>query len=300
MHERRGGRHLVTAFVAGGLSATCSTLIFQPLDLVKTRMQVRALAAPLCLATATVQGGTATLGMFSTFINVVQRENFSGLWRGTSPSLQRCIPGIGVYFTSLHFLKSAIGKTDKNVTALEALSIGATARSFTACCSIPITVVKTRFESGRYQYRGVVNALANIAQTEGAKGLFRGLSATLARDAPFSGLYLLFYTQAKQLAMRATHTDTLAPPVLFSCGIAAGLLASITTQPADVVKTSVQLQAADSGLRRTVLAICQRTGIRGLFVGILPRVTRRTLMAAFTWSFYEQIVLLVENRLDHF
>jgi solute carrier family 25 protein 38 len=85
VHDTRKGGSLVTSFLAGASSATCSTLMFQPLDLVKTRMQVRALAAPLCLATATVQGGPATLGMFSTFVNVVQRENISGLWRGTSP-----------------------------------------------------------------------------------------------------------------------------------------------------------------------------------------------------------------------
>jgi hypothetical protein len=85
MQEKREGRRLVTAFTAGGLSATCSTLMFQPLDLVKTRMQMRALAAPLCLATATVQGGAASVGMVGTFVHVVQRENITGLWRGTSP-----------------------------------------------------------------------------------------------------------------------------------------------------------------------------------------------------------------------
>jgi solute carrier family 25 protein 38 len=80
----------------------------------------------------------------------------------------------------------------------------------------------------------------------------------------------------------------------------AGLLASITTQPADVVKTSVQLKAADTGLVQAAYSICQKTGFRGMFAGILPRVTRRTLMAAFTWSFYEQIVMLIENRSDRF
>jgi hypothetical protein len=49
VHDTRKGGSLVTSFLAGASSATCSTLMFQPLDLVKTRMQVRALAAPLCL-----------------------------------------------------------------------------------------------------------------------------------------------------------------------------------------------------------------------------------------------------------
>jgi hypothetical protein len=84
--------------------------------------------------------------MVSTFVHVVQKENFTGLWRGTSPSLQRSIPGIGLYFTSLTFLKSQLGKSDKDLAPLEALSIGVTARSFTAACSTPLTIVKTRFE----------------------------------------------------------------------------------------------------------------------------------------------------------
>lgn len=261
-------------------------------------MQVQALAAPLCLATATVQGPGAT-GMFSTLVHVVQRENISGLWRGTSPSLQRSIPGIGVYFTSLHLLKTALGKTDGDISALQALAIGATARSFTACTFIPFTVVKTRFESGRFQYHSVINALTRIGQTEGVKGLFSGLSATLVRDAPFSGIYLLCYTQSKQMAMRATKSDHLSPPVTFACGVTAGLLASITTQPADVIKTSIQVRSSSSVLQ-AVFDVFRRNGVRGMFVGILPRATRKTLMAAFTWSFYEQIVLLVENGLDRF
>ena len=53
------------------------------------------------------------------------------------------------------FLSFYCRKTDKELTALEALSIGATARSFTACCFIPITVVKTRFEVGLC-YQGIL------------------------------------------------------------------------------------------------------------------------------------------------
>ena len=33
----------------------------------------------------------------------------------------------------------------------------------------------------------------------------------------------------------------------------------------------------------------QNEGVRGLFHGMMPRMLRRTFMAAFTWAFYEEV-----------
>ena len=45
--------------------------------------------------------------------------------------------------------------------------------------------------------RGLVLTFANVARKEGAGGLFSGLGNTVARDAPFSGLNLLLFTQTR-------------------------------------------------------------------------------------------------------
>jgi hypothetical protein len=62
---------------------------------------------------------------------------------------------------------------------------------------------------------------------------------TLVRDAPYSGLYLMFYTQLKQNAtttliqihpaLDVKDNGYLASLTHFSCGITAGLLASLVS-----------------------------------------------------------------------
>lgn len=59
-------------------------------------------------------------------------------------SITRVIPGVGLYFSSLHWLKHAFDLEE--LTAIQAVCLGITARSMSGALLIPITVVKTRFE----------------------------------------------------------------------------------------------------------------------------------------------------------
>ncbi|XP_042555411.1 mitochondrial glycine transporter [Dipodomys spectabilis] len=271
----------IKAFLCGSLSGTCSALLLQPLDLLKTRLQT-----PPQLA----HPGCRRAGMLAVCVDVVRAERLRGLWRGLAPSVLRCVPGVGIYFCALHSLERRLRGPP---SPLQALLLGASARSLAGLCTLPVTVVKTRFESGQFGYRSVPAALRSIHRAEGGRGLFRGLTATLLRDAPFSGIYLMFYRQTRGLALRVTgrRDAAPAPAVNFGCGLVAGALASLATQPADVVKTHVQLRPGrPQGVRQAAALILKAHGLRGFFHGAVPRVLRRTLMAALAWAVYEELM----------
>ena len=121
-------------------------------------------------------------------------------------------------------------------------------------------------------------------------GLFSGLVPTLLRDAPFSGLYLMFYTQAKK-QMRHVHSiDQTSPLVHFSCGILSGCFASIITQPADVIKTRMQVrQATNVHLRDVVRRIYEVSHdivsfTQLMFVIASLTISRDETVVLFSWS----------------
>ncbi|CAH2329489.1 mitochondrial glycine transporter [Pelobates cultripes] len=269
---------VLKAFVCGSLSGTCSTLLFQPLDLLKTRLQT------LPPATAGRRPG-----MFKLFLNIIQNENIFGLWKGLLPSFLRCIPGVGLYFSTLYAAKQHFFPK-QGPSPIESVLLGAGSRTVAGVCMLPFTVVKTRYESGKFGYRSVYGALNNIYKTEGPRGLFTGLTATLLRDAPFSGIYLMFYTQAKKIVQHEID-PAFSSLQNFGCGIMAGIMASVATQPADVIKTHMQLSHEKNRWTGQVAThIFRNHGVTGFFRGGFPRALRRTFMAAMAWTVYEQMM----------
>ncbi|KAL4240286.1 hypothetical protein ACF0H5_001080 [Mactra antiquata] len=267
---------VIKSFLAGSLSGTCSTLLFQPLDLVKTRVQ-----------SSINVSGARPAGMVTIVTNVVQQDKVIGLWRGLAPSISRCVPGIGIYFSTIHYLKGTFEHSKK---PLEAMLIGGTARSVAVVTMLPFTVLKTRYESGEFHYKNMYRGLRLIYTSEGMKGLFSGIAPTLLRDVPFSGLYYMFYTQLKQLSILDSVPDSRLPMLHFTCGVTAGIMASMITQPADVLKTHMQLYPQRyRHLGHAMKFVYQRDGIEGFWRGIIPRTIRRTLMAAFAWTVYEEV-----------
>lgn len=83
-------------------------------------------------------------------------------------------------------------------TFYQNLMLGFSARASVGTILLPMTVVKARYESGKYQYKTVSDGLRTIWRLEGARGLFSGCAATILRDAPYSGIYLMFYSQGKE------------------------------------------------------------------------------------------------------
>ena len=263
---------LITSFLAGSLSGACSTVLLQPFDLIKTRIQ----QSPHSSVWAQTR-------------LVAQTEGPLGLWRGVTPSLWRTVPGVGLYFTSVHLLTGLLSDVGQQLSPLQSLGVGFLARVIAGTVLTPLTLIKTRWEAGGAQFAykgaGLVGAIKTILRLEGGRGLVAGLVPTILRDAPYSALYLMFYNKLKAVTAGEEPSGSLTH---FSCGLLAGALATLLVQPADVVKTELQLRQERVGHWRVIRQIYSDRAVGGFFVGLGPRVVRKSLMSALAWSVYER------------
>ena len=77
----------------------------------------------------------------------------------------------------------------------------------------------------------------------------------------------------------------------FVCGLIAGVLASLTTHPADVIKTQLQLYPTHYlGTLDCVKSVYRTYGMQGFMVGFIPRCLRRTLVTAMSWTIFEEFM----------
>lgn len=294
-------------FTAGLCSGLTSSILLQPADLLKTRVQ---------------QSQQSLLPTLKAILS--SPHPIRGLWRGTLPSALRTGFGSALYFTSLNALRQAVAQANTPIVLAGSTSItsssalpklsnsanlatGAVARVAAGFVMMPVTVLKVRYESDFYAYRSLLGAGRDIVRTEGIRGLFAGFGATAARDAPYAGLYVLFYEQLKRrlasTSTKGTNSDETplagvsSSSINFVSGASAAGLATAITNPFDAVKTRLQLMPAKYGnmLRATRLMI-HEDGMRSLFGGLGLRMARKALSSALAWTVYEELILRAERR----
>jgi solute carrier family 25, member 38 len=194
--------HPTFHFASGLVSGISSAVLLQPADLLKTRVQQSRSSSLLPVLRSILSSA----------------HPIASLWRGTVPSALRTGFGSALYFTSLSSLRQivanrtairngALGLTPVStmtpgsrassvlpkLSNTENLLTGASARVFAGLVLMPVTVIKVRYESDFYNYKSILSAARSIYSTEGLKGFFSGFGATAVRDAPYAGLYVLFY-----------------------------------------------------------------------------------------------------------
>jgi solute carrier family 25 protein 38 len=172
---------------------------------------------------------------------------------------------------------------------------------------MPLTVIKVRFESNMYSYTSVASAAVDIRRRDGFRGFFAGFGATAIRDAPYAGMYVLFYEMLKTrlgtVAASASHsashtggdqhrmTAAMASSVNFSSGILAGAACSAISNPFDAVKTRIQLQPRQyRNVWQAGSKMVTEEGLRSLLDGLVLRMSRKALSSALAWTVYEELI----------
>ncbi|GMM34911.1 Hem25 protein [Saccharomycopsis crataegensis] len=308
--------HLMAGFI-GGLT---SAVTLQPFDLLKTRVQQSQTNSQL-------QSSSSKVAAKSLRTIIKEMPSLRNLWTGTLPSVLRTSIGSSLYLTSLNIsrnylaerkaanlsdsrdLKSSTSKLPK-LAMYENLISGAAMRSLVGILTMPITVIKTRYESSLYNYTSLNQAARDIFRDHRFKGFFLGCGSTIVRDAPYAGLYVLMYEQLKVMIPKALKIDEGSQEnkpngtmkgnqgidyysimVNSMSAMTAASTATLITTPFDTIKTRIQIepQYYRNFFHASKLILTQE-GVLVLFRGAGLRLVRKTLSAGIAWGVYEELL----------
>ena len=225
----------------------------------------------------------------STFLLLVRNDGIRVLWSGLAPSLAMAVPSTALYFIVYEDFKQRIEGYDNALIPYAPLIAGIAGRSLTVAAVAPLELVRTvamykggmtvkpapdsipvdasgpgrppsaasvapKPSSSAWNL-GIVSALKDEVAVGGVRSLWRGLSPTLWRDVPFSGIYWLSYERGKDAILRFLMDERGAPLLgrsspsfeqtfvaTFLSGMAAGSVAAAVTTPFDVIKTRRQVR----------------------------------------------------------
>ncbi|KAJ7170155.1 mitochondrial carrier domain-containing protein, partial [Mycena filopes] len=282
----QGFLHSAYSFVQGGIAGGIGATIVYPIDMGSMQNQ-----------RSTVVGQMLYKNSLDCAKKIMRNEGFLGFYRGLGPQLIGVAPEKAIKLTVNDIIRGRA--TDPETGRIKLgweLIAGGTAGGCQVVFTNPLEIVKIRLQvqgeaakAEGFAPKGAVHIIRQL----GVLGLYKGASACLLRDIPFSAIYFPTYGHLKKDLFNEGYNGKQLSFVelLASAGIA-GMPAAYLTTPADVVKTRLQVEARKGqtnykGLTDAFVQIYREEGFRALFKGGPARIVRSSPQFAFTLMSYE-------------
>ncbi|XP_065066193.1 mitochondrial dicarboxylate carrier-like [Rhopilema esculentum] len=266
----------------GGFAGSGAVLFTHPLDLLKVHLQTQQ---------------KATEGLVAMGVKVYKNEGFLGLYNGVSASILRQMTYTTVRFGFYEIASSKLleGRDDP-LPFYQKFAIGCVSGFIGGIFGNPADMVNVRMQNDmkiapelRRNYKHAVDGLYRVAAEEGVSAWMAGVTMTATRGLLMTMGQVAVYDQAKQMLMSTGYFGDTVPTHLAS-SVIAGTIATMVTQPFDVLKT--RLMNAAPGQYKSVLACVTETakvGPIGFYKGFIPAWVRLGPQTILTWLFLEQL-----------
>ncbi|KXS19822.1 mitochondrial substrate carrier family protein [Gonapodya prolifera JEL478] len=188
---------------------------------------------------------------------------------------------------------TAVGVMYRDALPWERFFFGGTACMAAALVTNPIDVCKVRMQlqGESRRYKGLIRGIPVIWREEGVRGLYRGLTAALLREASYSTLRMGLYDYIRHRFVQTQGKPEALWKKLLAGGFS-GAVGSAIFNPFDLVKVRMQSYRPDGTLlyRNTwdaLTSIVRTAGLRGLYQGTGPNVQRAMLLTGTQLPSYD-------------
>lgn len=266
----------IQPFWIGGLSGALATLVIQPIDTVKVRIQLVSEGAHLAKE-------KVSTSPFDIAKRLYAKEGFRTFYQGLDSALLRqatyATARLGIYKKCVDHFKAKGNK--KEISFGEKVISSLVAGFLGSLIGNPMDLILVRCQADgllppeqRRNYKNAIDALIRICREEGVLALWRGGAPTVLRAMSVNLGTLAPFDEVKDRINKWTGTHDTMPTRLTASAVA-GIVGSVMCLPFDNVKTKLQKMKAgpDGKLPYKGIADCfaqsiKNEGVAGLWVGL--------------------------------
>ncbi|XP_072944028.1 solute carrier family 25 member 35-like isoform X2 [Epargyreus clarus] len=292
-------------FIIGGLAGAGATIITNPMDVVKTRMQLQGELR------ARSEHTTRYRGIFHALYVIARADGALALQKGLAPAIVLGFSMNSVRLGTFH-IAEASGWTrtaDGDISINKTMFWSSASGIMSGLAANPASVLKTRIQASahpsiavgrQHSYNGMVDGFTTIYRTEGMRGFFAGVSATCTRLAVGSAAQLTTFSTSKDILLSNGVCERSPLGLAFAASALSGVMVALAICPFDVVAVRLYNQGPGERLYNGVFdcltKIYRTEGIHGLYKGLGPlylRIAPHTTLSLVIW---DMLNILFNNK----